>query len=117
MMEKIGGESHCQQSSRPTRAESKLAGGEHSPPAIIIFSTLPKEHLITEVTMHLLVGMFALTQAARQTWMGQADELSRQGLIGPAIFLRAYTDIVFAPVMAAQEEVVRQIAASASSFD
>lgn len=67
--------------------------------------------------MQFLVGMFALTQGARQMWIEQADELSRLGLVGPAFALRAYTEMAFAPVIAMQEDVVRQIAASASSFD
>jgi hypothetical protein len=67
--------------------------------------------------MQFVVGMFALTQGARQMWIEQADELSRLGLIGPAVALRACTEMAFAPAIAMQDEVVRQIAASASSFD
>lgn len=67
--------------------------------------------------MQFLVGIFALTQGARRSWLDQAAELSQMGFIGPAMLLTAYTEMVFAPVIAAQDHVVEQIATSASSFD
>lgn len=66
--------------------------------------------------MHALVVNCALTQAARQTCLDQADELARVGLIVPAVWLRAYTAFFFGPILDLQKQVVDQIAA-ASSFE
>lgn len=66
--------------------------------------------------MHALIVSCALTQAARSTCLGHADELARVGLIVPAMCLRAYTAIVFGPILDIQKQVVDQIAA-ASSFE
>lgn len=67
--------------------------------------------------MQLLVGLFALTQAAHKTCLDQADEMARAGLVLPAIGMAIWTETVFGPVLAAQQNIVDQIAASASSFD
>lgn len=66
--------------------------------------------------MHALIVAFALTQAWRQTCLDQSDELERTGLIGPAVCLRAYTAVMFGPILDLQQQVVDKIA-GASSFE
>lgn len=67
--------------------------------------------------MHALIVTFALTQAARKTWLDQSDELSRLGLVVPAVCLSAFTAFAFGPILDLQQQVVDKISAGVNFGD